>query len=107
MATPWRVAVGGSQPSICPPGPEALWLQAPRDAIWYIPAITLDHPIKDGFDWIADLHKRRAEVDAWTLNPDRPEHIAIARRLIAAGTDRITANDTLAMAAALDNAVVF
>ena len=46
-------------------------------------------------------------MDAWTLNPDRPEHIAIAGRLIAAGIDRIPANDTLAMAAALDNAVVF
>jgi glycerophosphoryl diester phosphodiesterase len=86
---------------------EALWQQAPSDAIWHIPAITLDHGIKDGFDWIADLHRRGAEVDAWTLDTDRPEHIAIARRLIAAGFDRITTNDTLGMAAALDNAVVF
>ena len=82
-------------------------MQTPRDAIWYIPANTLDHALKDGFDWIADLHKRGAEVDAWTLNPDRPEQIVIARCLIAAGIDRITASDTLAMAAALDNAVVF
>jgi len=86
---------------------EALWQQAASDAIWYIPAITLDHAIKDGFNWIVDLHKREAEVDAWTLNPDRPEHSAIARRLIAADIERITTNDTLAMADALNNAVVF
>jgi len=86
---------------------DALWIQAPPGAIWYIPAHTLAHAFDDGFDWIADLHRRGAEVDAWTLDPDRPEHVTLARRLIAAGVNRITTNDAPAMAATLDNTVVF
>jgi glycerophosphoryl diester phosphodiesterase len=86
---------------------EALWLQAPSDAIWYIPAVTLDHAFNDGFDWIADLHERGAKVDAWTLDPDRSEHIVMAQRLSAAGVDRITTTNAPAMAAALNNHVLF
>ncbi len=86
---------------------EALWVQAPSAAVWYIPAQTLELTLNDGFDWIMYLHGCGAEVDVWTLNPDRVEHIAVAQRLIAAGVDRITTTDAPAMAAALEPPVLF
>ncbi len=86
---------------------EALWVQAPSAAVWYIPAQTLELTLNDGFDWIMYLHGCGAEVDVWTLNPDRVEHIAVAQRLIAAGVDRITTTDAPAMAVALETPVLF
>ncbi len=86
---------------------EALWIQAPPGAIWYIRARLLIRALDDGFDWIADLHARGAEVDAWTLDPDRPEHVAMARRLMAAGIDRITTNNAPALASALGDGIEF
>jgi glycerophosphoryl diester phosphodiesterase len=86
---------------------EALWVQAPTGAIWYIHAGLLACALDDGFDWIADLHARGTEVDAWTLDPDRPEHVALARRLMAAGIDRITTNNAPALARALGGDVQF
>jgi glycerophosphoryl diester phosphodiesterase len=80
---------------------EALWNQAPPGAIWYISARLLARALDDGFDWIAELHRRGALVDAWTLDPDRPEHIALAQRLAGQGADRITTNDAPALAQAL------
>jgi glycerophosphoryl diester phosphodiesterase len=81
---------------------EALWIQAPPGAIWYINARLLAQALDDGFDWIADLHRRGALVDAWTLDPDRPVHVALAKRLAGHGVDRITTNDAPALAQALD-----
>jgi glycerophosphoryl diester phosphodiesterase len=80
---------------------EALWAQAPADAIWYIDASLLERALDDGFDWIADLHARGAQVDAWTLDAHRPEQAALARRLAARGVNRITTNDVLALALVL------
>jgi glycerophosphoryl diester phosphodiesterase len=57
--------------------------------------------LADGFDWIAFLHGRGAQVAAWTLDPDQPHQLHLARTLVAAGVDRITTNDAPAMAAAL------
>jgi len=86
---------------------EALWTQAPVGAVWYIAASLLDRTLDDGFDWIDALHAHGAEVDAWTLDPDRPEQVALARRLIAAGVDRITTNDAPALAAVLGDTVTY
>lgn len=97
----------GDTPEYLAARAEALWVQAPPGAIWYIRAALLDHVLDDGFNWIADLHARGAEVDAWTLDPDRPEHVAVARRLMEAGVDRITTNDAPALAAALGDGVEF
>jgi hypothetical protein len=80
---------------------ETLWIQAPPDAVWYINAGVLARSLDDGFDWVADLHQRGAQVDAWTLDPDRPERVALAGRLAAAGVDRITTNDPPNLALAL------
>ena len=86
---------------------EALWVQAPPGAIWYINARLLARALDDGFDWIADLHRRGALVDAWTLDPDRPEQVALAQRLAGKGVDRITTNDAPALAQALGRPVLY
>jgi glycerophosphoryl diester phosphodiesterase len=80
---------------------EALWAQVPSGAIWYIRAKLLARALAEGFDWIADLHKRGTQVDAWTLNPDRPADVELARQLVAAGVDRITTDDAPALARTL------
>lgn len=80
---------------------EALWAQAPSGAIWYIRAKLLARALAEGFDWIADLHRRGTQVDAWTLNPDRPAEVELARQLVAAGVDRITTDDAPALAQTL------
>jgi hypothetical protein len=84
---------------------EALWVQVPCGVTWYIRAALLAQTLEEGFDWIAYLHERGAEVDAWTLDPGRPEHVALARRLVAAGVDRITTNDAPGWTGILDAAV--
>jgi glycerophosphoryl diester phosphodiesterase len=72
---------------------EALRAQAPSGAIWYIRAKLLTSALAEGFDWIADLHGRGAQVDAWTLSPDSPADVELARQLVAAGVDRITTDN--------------
>jgi glycerophosphoryl diester phosphodiesterase len=86
---------------------EALWIQAPPDAIWYINARLLARVLDEGFDWIADLNRRGAQVDAWTLDPDQPEEVALAQRLTGQGVDRITTNDAPNLAQALDIPVLY
>ena len=83
---------------------EALWVQSPPGAVWYIAACLLARSLDDGFDWITYLHDRGAEVTAWTLDADRSEQLALARRLVEAGVDRITTNDASTLAQALANA---
>jgi glycerophosphoryl diester phosphodiesterase len=80
---------------------EILWSQLPFAAVWYIRAQLLARVLDDGFDWIARLHARGAEVAAWTLDPDQPHQLDLARQLAAAGVDRITTNDAAGLAAGL------
>jgi glycerophosphoryl diester phosphodiesterase len=79
---------------------DVLWAQAPV-AMWYIRATLLARMLEDGFDWIADLHRRGAQVTAWTLNPDRPHHLGLAAELIERGVDRITTEDAERLAEVL------
>ena len=72
---------------------DVLWAQAPV-SMWYIRATLLARMLEDGFDWIADLHRRGAQVTAWTLNPDRPHHLGLAAELIEHGVDRIITEDS-------------
>jgi len=80
---------------------EALYAQVPPGMIWYIHAWLLGKALDDGFDWIAYLHTYDAQVVAWTLDAQRPEHVALAQRLIAQGVDRITTNNAPALAQVL------
>ena len=86
---------------------EALWVQAPAPAIWYISAALLERALDDGFDWIAHLHERSTPVDAWTLDASKPGRVALAQRLVSVGVDRITTNDAPALAAELGDAAGF
>jgi glycerophosphoryl diester phosphodiesterase len=86
---------------------EALWVQAPAGAVWYIDAGLLAQALDDGFDWTAFLHARGAEVDAWTLDAGKPERVALAQRLAAAGIDRITTNTAPALSQVLDAATTY
>ena len=79
---------------------EALWTQAPV-SVWYIRGAMLARALDDGFDWIAWLHGRGAQVAAWTLDASHPHQLDLARTLAKAGVDRITTNDAGAMARAL------
>ena len=80
---------------------EALWAQSPTAGVWYIRATLLAQTLEDGFDWIADLHSRGAQITAWTLNVDRPPDVELAWRLAQAGVDRITTDNPPALAQAL------
>ena len=86
---------------------EALWIQAPPGAIWYIDATLLGQALDAGFDWIAHLHRLGAEVDAWTLDAHKPERVALANRLAAAGIDRVTTNNAPALSQMLAAATAF
>ncbi len=88
---------------------EALWAQAPSGAVWYIRARLLAHVLEAGFDWVADLHSRGAQVAAWTLNANHPADVELARQLTAVGVDRITTDDapTLAQVLATEVATTF
>ena len=79
---------------------EALWTQAPV-AMWYIRGAMLARALDDGFDWIAWLHDRGAQVTAWTLDASHAHQLDLARTLAKAGVDRITTNDAGALARAL------
>jgi glycerophosphoryl diester phosphodiesterase len=83
---------------------EVLWAQAPVP-MWYIRATLLGRLLADGFDWIADLHRRGAQVTAWTLNPDRPHHLGLAAELIEHCVDRIITDDAERLAETLGGAV--
>jgi glycerophosphoryl diester phosphodiesterase len=80
---------------------EALWAQSPPAGVWYIRAGLLAQALGHGFDWIAYLHARGAQVAAWTLNADHPSDVELAWRLATAGVDRITTDDPPALAQAL------
>jgi glycerophosphoryl diester phosphodiesterase len=86
---------------------EALTTQVPGGLIWYISARLLARALDDGFDWIAYLHAAETQVDAWTLDADQPDQVALARQLVAAGVDRITTNDAPRLAKALGGGTEF
>ena len=79
---------------------EALWTQAPV-AMWTIRGALLARALDDGFDWIAWLHDRGAQVTTWTLDASHAHQLDLARTLAKAGVDRITTNDAEALARAL------
>ncbi len=70
-------------------------------SIWYVRAALLARMLADEFDLVGWLHRRGIAVAAWTLNPDQPHHIALARQMIALGVDRITSDDPAGLALAL------
>ncbi len=86
---------------------EALWQQAPIAGVWYIRGCVLARALDDGFDWIGFLHRRGVQVCAWTLEPSRPDDVALGRRLATAGVDRITSDDPPGLARAMGVEVAY
>lgn len=86
---------------------EALAILVPPGTTWYIRAALLAQTLDDGFDWIAFLHSQGVQVVAWTLNASRPAQLALARRLVRAGVDRITTDDAPRLARTLNNPAAF
>jgi glycerophosphoryl diester phosphodiesterase len=83
---------------------ETLAVLPPPGGVWYIHGSLLARVLDDGFDWIGYLHERSIQVDVWTLDAGQPGHVELARRLIAAGVDRITTNDAPRLSEALHEA---
>jgi glycerophosphoryl diester phosphodiesterase len=71
---------------------EALLLQAPAGAMWYLRAALLRDVMRTGFDWIDFLHQNGSRVAAWTLDAGQPKHEMLAIRLAETGIDAITTN---------------
>jgi glycerophosphoryl diester phosphodiesterase len=71
---------------------EALLLQAPTGAMWYLRAALLRDVMQSGFDWIDFLHQNGSRVAAWTLDAGMPEHETLATWLAETGIDAITTN---------------
>ncbi len=72
---------------------DQLWADAPFASIWYLRATLLSRLADEGFDAVAWLAARGAEVDAWTIDvPDEP----LLRRVAALGVAQVTTNTPLA-----------
>lgn len=78
---------------------EALFVQTPKQATWYLNAELLNGALNAGFDWITFLHNRDCKVDAWTLDVDRAE---LAQKLSLSGIDYLTTNQAQLMTETLD-----
>jgi glycerophosphoryl diester phosphodiesterase len=74
---------------------------APGARIYYLEADLVLAGLEAGVNLVARLAKGGAEVDAWTVDPDRPGLPETLRRLIAAGCHQITTNDPEAVGALL------
>jgi glycerophosphoryl diester phosphodiesterase len=71
---------------------EALLLQAPTGAMWYLRAALLRDVLQTGFDWIDFLHQNGSRVAAWTLDAGQSDHETLAVWLAETGIDAITTN---------------
>ena len=97
---PLAVQRWGSEKDYFAARAEALLLQAPLRANWYINAGLLELAHEAGFDWIDFIHQYGGgQVAAWTLDADR---IALTERLIDAGVDLVTTNQAAALSARLN-----
>ena len=100
---PLAETVWGSPTEYLSTRAEILYDQTPMVTVWYIRAYTLAKALQDGFDWIAFLHERGAEVDAWTLDTTRPFDRQLIPQLAANGIDRITSNTAPTVVAMLQD----
>jgi glycerophosphoryl diester phosphodiesterase len=71
---------------------------APDAAIFYLEARLVLAGLDAGVDLVALVTRSGAEVDAWTVDADRPDLRRTLERLIAVGCRQITSNDPEALA---------
>jgi glycerophosphoryl diester phosphodiesterase len=74
---------------------------APDVALYYLEADLLLAGLDQGVNMVELVTAEGAEVDAWTVDPDRPEIRSVLRRLVGAGCHQITTNDPEALSALL------
>ncbi len=75
---------------------------APDVGIYYLEADLIVAGLDAGVNMVAAVAGGGAEVDAWTVDADRPGLLEKLRRLIAAGVDQITTNDPDVLTAILE-----
>ncbi len=66
---------------------------APDASIYYLEAKLVLAALDRGVDLVASVTGGGAQVDAWTIDADRPALRQVLERLIAAGVHQITSND--------------
>lgn len=66
---------------------------APRAAIYYLEVDLVLKGLDAGFNLVDRLTGNGSEIDAWTLDADRPGLREILQRLAIAGVHQITSND--------------
>ena len=85
----------------------ALLMQAPLQCEWFIRAELLKMALDAGFDWIDFLHQNGSRVDAWTIDVEEPEQVALAQVLLAHGVDDLTTDEPARLASHLTGKVIY
>jgi glycerophosphoryl diester phosphodiesterase len=75
--------------------------EAPGVAIYYLEADLILAGLDAGVNLVELVGRDTVEVDAWTVDPDRPDVAEVLRRLLDAGCHQITTNDPTALEALL------
>lgn len=71
---------------------------APRAAIYYLEAKLVLAALACDVDLVHAVTRGGAQVDAWTIDADRPQLQDVLRQLIDVGVQQITSNDPAALA---------
>jgi glycerophosphoryl diester phosphodiesterase len=71
---------------------------APDASIYYLEADIVLAGLAVGVNLVELVRCNGAEIDAWTVDADRPDLRGVLERLIAVGCHQITTNDPLALA---------
>ena len=85
----------------------ALLVQVPEGCEWFIRAELLKISLDAGFDWIDFLHKNGVTVDAWTIDVNQSDHIAMAQFLIDHDVDELTTDKPAQLASQLSVRTIF
>ena len=71
---------------------------APGAAIYYLEANLVLAALERDVNLVTEVTRDGAQVDAWTVDADRPQLDSLLRQLIAAGVHQVTSNDPEALA---------
>ena len=80
---------------------EATLRTAPQASLYYLEADLVLAGLRVGVNLVEIVRRDGAEVDAWTVDADRPNLRDDLARLVAAGVDQITTNDPIVLEAML------
>jgi glycerophosphoryl diester phosphodiesterase len=80
---------------------EQLLCLVPSARIWYVSYHLLMRCLEDGFNMAQWLHEHNVQLDAWTMDVDKPTALTAAPKLRDAGIDYFTSNTPFALATLL------